>query len=134
MNQYLLDTNICIYYIKGLHDLKSKFEEVGPENCFISEITLAELKFGVAKSEAKEKNQKALDNFLSGIQILPIFPALDNYAEEKARLQKSGKIIDDFDLLIGTTAVSFDLKMVTNNTNHFMRLTDIKLEDWTVSP
>jgi len=113
LNQYLLDTNICIYYIKGLYDLKSKFEEVGPENCFISEITLAELKFGVAKSKAKEKNQKALDNFLSGIQLLPIFPALDIYAEEKARLQKSGKIIDDFDLLIGATAVSFDLVMVT---------------------
>lgn len=134
MNQYLLDTNICIYYIKGLYDLKSKFEEVGPENCFISEITLAELKFGVAKSKAKKKNQKALENFLSGIQILPIFPALDIYAEEKARLQKSGKIIDDFDLLIGATAVSFDLKMVTNNTSHFSRLTDIKLEDWTVTP
>ncbi|WP_340104184.1 type II toxin-antitoxin system tRNA(fMet)-specific endonuclease VapC [Rhodohalobacter sp. 8-1] len=132
MNQYLLDTNICIYYIKGLHDLKTKFEEVGPENCFISEITLAELKFGVAKSEAKKKNQKALENFLSGIQILPIFPALDIYAEEKARLQKSGKIIDDFDLLIGATAVSFDLGMVTNNTNHFNRIKDIKLEDWTI--
>lgn len=132
MNLYLLDTNICIYYIKGLHDLKSKFQEVDPENCFISEITLAELKFGVAKSQAKEKNQKALENFLSGIQILPIFPALDIYAEEKARLQKSGKIIDDFDLLIGATAVSFDLVMVTNNTNHFNRIKDIKLEDWTI--
>ena len=129
MNQYLLDTNICIYYIKGLYDLKSKFEVVDPENCFISEITLAELKFGVAKSKAKEKNQKALDSFLSGIQLLPIFPALDIYAEEKARLQKSGKIIDDFDLLIGATAVSFDLMMVTNNTNHFNRIKDIQLED-----
>lgn len=134
MNQYLLDTNICIYYIKGLHDLKSKFEEVGPENCFISEITLAELKFGVVKSQAKKKNQKALDNFLSGIQILPIFPALDIYAAEKARLQVSGKIIDDFDILIGSTAVSFDLIMVTNNTSHFNRLNEIKLEDWTVTP
>ena len=134
MNQYLLDTNICIYYIKGLHDLKAKFKEVGPENCFISEITLAELKFGIAKSQAKKKNQKVLENFLSGIQILPIFPALDIYAAEKARLQKSGKIIDDFDLLIGATAVSFDLTMVTNNTSHFSRLTDIKLEDWTVTP
>lgn len=56
MNQYLLDTNICIYFIKGLFDLKSKFEEVGPENCFISEITLAELKFGVEKSQAQKKN------------------------------------------------------------------------------
>lgn len=130
MTQYLLDTNICIYYIKGLYDLKKKFEEIGPENCFISEITLAELKFGVAKSQAKEKNQRALDSFLSGIQILPIFPALDVYAEEKARLQKSGKIIDDFDLLIGATAVSFDLNMVTNNKSHFSRVKDIKLEDW----
>jgi len=131
LNQYLLGTNICIYYIKGLYELKSKFEDVGPENCFISEITLAELKFGVAKSQAKKKNQQALENFLTGIQILPIFPALDIYASEKARLQKSGKIIDDFDLLIGVTAVSFGLVMVTNNTNHFIRIKDVKLEDWT---
>jgi len=131
LNQYLLDTNICIYFIKGLYDLKSKFKEVGPENCFISEITLAELKFGVAKSQAKKKNQRALENFLTGVQILPIFPALDIYASEKARLQKSGKVIDDFDLLIGATAVSFDLVMVTNNTNHFKRIKDIKLVDWT---
>lgn len=131
MSQYLLDTNICIYYIKGLHDLKSRFRDVGPKNCFISEITLAELKFGVAKSQAKDKNQKALDNFLTGVQILPIFPALDVYAEEKARLQTSGNIIDDFDLLIGATAVSFDLIMVTNNTSHFDRIEKIKLDDWT---
>ena len=114
-----------------MYELKSKFEDVGPENCFISEITLAELKFGVAKSQAKKKNHQALKNFLSGIQILPIFPALDIYASEKARLQKSGKIINDFDLLIGATAVSFDLVMVTNNTNHFNRIKDIKLQDWT---
>jgi len=77
LNQYLLDTNICIYFIKGLYDLKAKFEEVGTENCFISEITLAELKFGVAKSQAKQKNNIALENFLTGIQIMPIYPALD---------------------------------------------------------
>ena len=132
MNQYLLDTNICIYFIKGLYDLKAKFEEVGTENCFISEITLAELKFGVAKSQAKQKNNIALENFLTGIQIMPIYPALDIYASEKARLQKSGKVIDDFDLLIGATAVSFDLIMVTNNTNHFNRIKELKLEDWTI--
>lgn len=114
--------------------MKSKFVQVGPENCFISEITLAELKFGIAKSQAKEKNQKALENFLSGIQILPIFPALDIYASEKARLEKSGKIIDDFDLLIGTTAVAFDLNMVTNNTDHFTRIKEIKLENWIKRP
>jgi len=83
------------------------------------------------KVRPKKKNQQVLENFLTGIQILPIFPALDIYASEKARLQKEGKIIDDFELLIGVTAVSFDLVMVTNNTNHFNRIEKIKLEDWT---
>ena len=133
MIQYLLDTNICIYYIKGLYNLDSKFREVGPEFCFISEITLAELKFGVANSNAVKRNQLALDNFLSGIQLLPILPALDIYAKEKTRLRSEGKIIDDFDLLIASTAVAFDLTLVTNNTRHFINIEDLKVVDWTNS-
>lgn len=111
--------------------MKTKFAEVGPENCFISEVTLAELKFGVEKSQAKTKNSKALEIFLSGIQVIPILPALDIYASEKARLQKVGQIIDDFDLLIGASAVAFDLVMVTNNYKHFNRIKGISVEDWT---
>ena len=87
-------------YLHLLHEGLAR--KVDPENCFISEITLAELKFGVAKSQTKKKNQKAVENFLSGIQVLPIFPAPDIYAAEKARLQKSGEIIDDFDLRFGS--------------------------------
>ena len=102
-----------------------------PDNCFISEITLAELKFGVANSEHKEKNQKALDDFLTGVKIIPIFHSLDLYAIEKARLRKEGSPIDDFDILIGATAVTHNLTMVTNNTDHFKRITGIVLEDWT---
>jgi tRNA(fMet)-specific endonuclease VapC len=51
---------------------------------------LAELKFGVENSDHKEKNQKVLDNFLTGVKILPIFHSLDLYAKEKARLRKAG--------------------------------------------
>lgn len=68
--------------------MKSKFEQADPNNCFISEITLAELKFGVENSQKKEQNQAALDNFLTGITIIPIFHSLDLYAKEKARLRK----------------------------------------------
>ena len=130
MTKYLLDTNICIYYIKGQYNLKEKFEEVDPENCYISEITLAELMYGVECSDKKDKNQKALDDFLSGIKVIPIFHSLDFYAKEKARLKKSGKILDDFDLLIGAAAVTQGMILVTNNTNHFIRLTGIELENW----
>lgn len=63
--------------MKGRFDLETKFDKTSVENCFISEITLAELKFGVEKSEKPEKNRRVLNNFLSGVQILPIFLSLD---------------------------------------------------------
>jgi tRNA(fMet)-specific endonuclease VapC len=131
LKKYLVDTNTCIYFIKGKYDLKNKFELAAPENCFISEITLAELKFGVANSEKKEKNQKALDNFLSGMKIVPIYHSLDLYASEKARLRKAGTPVDDFDILIGVTSITHNLIMVTNNSEHFKRLKGIIIEDWT---
>lgn len=131
MNRYLLDTNICIYFMKGLYNLDTKIKEVGLENCFISEITLAELKFGLANSKRQEKNRLVLEKFLKGIQIIPIFHSLDFYAGEKTRLRESGKIIDEFDLLIASTAVTFDMIMVTNNRGHFSRVEGIRLEDWT---
>ena len=131
MKKYLIDTNTCIFFIKGNYDLKKKFEKVNIDNCFISEITLAELKFGVENSERKEKNQIALDNFVSGIKVVPIFHSLDLYAKEKARLRKAGTPIDDFDILIGVTSVTHNLIMVTNNTREFIRIKGINLEDWT---
>jgi tRNA(fMet)-specific endonuclease VapC len=131
LKKYLIDTNTCIYFIKGKYDLKNKFETAALENCFISEITLAELKFGVANSEKKEKNQKALDNFLSGMKIVPIYHSLDLYASEKARLRKAGTPVDDFDILIGVTSITHNLIMVTNNSEHFKRLKGIIIEDWT---
>jgi tRNA(fMet)-specific endonuclease VapC len=118
--------------MKGKFNLEKKFDKLTAENCFISEMTLAELKFGVVNSEKPEKNNKALDNFLTGVQILPIFHSLDLYATEKTKLRKQGTPVDDFDLLIGVTSVTHKLIMVTNNTNHFNRIEGINLEDWTL--
>ncbi len=128
----MIDTNIVIFYLKGKFNLEQKFDKVFEHDLFISEITLAELKFGVEKSERPEKNKIVLDNFLTGVQILPIFNSLDFFAKEKARLQREGIPIDDFDLLIGVTAVTNDLTMVTNNTKHFKKINGIVLEDWTI--
>ncbi|MBP7803057.1 MAG: type II toxin-antitoxin system VapC family toxin [Saprospiraceae bacterium] len=130
MKKYLLDTNIAIFYMKGKYNLDERFGNITPGNLFISEITLAELKYGVENSEHSEKNRKVLDLFLTGVKILPIFHALDLYAKEKVRLQKAGTRIDDFDLLIGTTAITHNLVMVSNNTSHFKIIKGIKLEDW----
>lgn len=119
--------------MNGKFNLENKFDELFPENYYISEITLAELKFGVQNSEKPEKNRKILDKFLTGVQVLPIFHSLDLYATEKARLRKVGTPIDDFDLLIGVTSVTHGFVMVTNNIKHFNRIEKIIIEDWTKS-
>lgn len=74
-----------------------------------------------------------MNNFLTGVTLIPIYHSLDIYAKEKARLRKTGLLIDDFDLLIGTTAVAHQLVMVTNNGVHFKRIKGIDIEDWTIS-
>ncbi len=132
MKKYLLDTNICIYFIKGQYNLHNKIKEVGEENCFLSEITIAELKYGVENSVKKESNKKNIEAFISKFNILPIFPSLDIYAREKARLKVKGRILDDFDLLIGSTAMFNNLTLVTKNVSDFERLDNINIEDWTV--
>lgn len=88
MKKYLLDTNICIYFLKGQFNLDKEIEKVELSNCFVSEITIAELKFGAENSENKEKNKKIVDDFVSKFTIIPIFNSLDIYAKEKARLRK----------------------------------------------
>jgi tRNA(fMet)-specific endonuclease VapC len=133
LKSYLFDTNICIYYTKGKFNLKEKFNSVPKSKRFISEITLAELKFGVQNSQNPDKNQIVLEDFLTGVQTLPIFNALDLYATEKARLRKSGQIIDDFDLLIGVSSIANDMVLVTNNESHFGRINKIKIENWTIT-
>ena len=131
MKKFLLDTNICIYHLKGLFGMDNKIERAGIENCFLSEITLAELKFGIENSEHKEKNRKKIEPFIKLFQIIPIISCFDIYAKEKARLKKQGQLIDDFDLLIGCSAISNDLILVTRNVKHFNRLSSLKIENWT---
>jgi len=131
MNKYLLDTNICIYHIKGLFDIDKKIAVAGIENCFLSEITIAELKFGVENSENKEKNRENVEKFIKLFQVIPISSCIDIYAREKARLKTLGNLLDDFDLLIGCTAIDNELILVTRNVKHFERLSSLKIEDWT---
>ena len=117
--------------MKGMYSLDEKIKAVDVKNCFISEITLAELKYGVENSFHKRKNAKVLEAFMSEIKVLPIFNSLDFYAKEKARLRKSGEIIDDFDLLIGASAVVNKMVLVTNNQKHFKRIKQVRIQDWT---
>ena len=135
MNQtlYLLDTNICAFYLRGKFDVDKRIDQVGWENCYISEITMLELKMGAELSMRKDGIDRSaqLNKFLSDIQILPINEAIDIAAKEKVRLRLEGTPCDDnFDLLIACTAIANDMVCVTENTKDFFRFQGILLENW----
>jgi tRNA(fMet)-specific endonuclease VapC len=128
--KYLLDSNICIHFFRGKFDIIERLNDAGLNNCAISEITLAELVFGAENSENPAKNHGVVEQFINQLTILPFFDAIRIYAKEKTRLRKEGKMISDFDLLIGCTAVEKELIMVTENIREFERISGIKIENW----
>jgi tRNA(fMet)-specific endonuclease VapC len=129
--RYLLDTSTCIYFLRGQLSLDEIIKEKGRENCFISEITVVELVYGAENSKNPSKSHKAVDLFVSGISIIPIFGSIKRYAKEKVRLRSLGlPMHDEFDLLIGVTAVENKLTLVTDNIKDFQRIDEIKLENW----
>ena len=129
--QYLLDTNICVFFLRGKLNLDELIKQKGRENCFISEITVVELRYGAENSENPSKSHKSVDAFVGGLSIIPIYGSIKRYAKEKVRLRKIGKPIhDEFDLLIGVTAIENKLTLVTDNVKDFERLDGVKIENW----
>lgn len=128
--KYLLDTNICIYFFNGQFLLDEKIRFLGWKQLAISEITVAELLFGAYKSVQSERNRRRIESFAEQISVLPISESLHIFGREKARLQKLGTPIGDFDLLIGSTAITHDLILATRNTREFQRIEYINVENW----
>ena len=130
MKQYLLDTNICAFILRDKYDVKSLILEIGIDNCHISLITYAELYYGAVNSSAVEKNLLQLKHFVAGIDVVPIDDVIPVFAKEKVRLRRQGTPIDDFDLLIGTTAKVYGMTLVTENIKHLGKVDGVTIENW----
>lgn len=129
---YILDTNICIYIIrkKPLHVFE-KFSTLPLGSVGISSITMAELQYGVHKSQMPEKNQLALNSFLLPLEIAPFEEnAAVEYGKIRSSLEKSGFPIGSLDTLIGDHAKSLNAILVTNNLREFNRIEGLKIENW----
>ena len=131
---YLLDTNICIHLFKGQNQLESKIDAVGIHSCYLSEITIAELLYGIENSAPtrRSQNQANLDwlQIAFAGRILRIGSSFHEYARQKAALKRMGRPVGEFDLLIGSTAISNGLTLVTRNVRDFENLDRIRLENW----
>lgn len=129
--QYLLDTNICIFFLRGMLKFDEIIRQKGLDNCFISELTVFELKYGAENSTNPKKSHQAVDKFVKGLTVIPIYGIVNQYAETKVYLRKNGTPLhDEFDLIIGVTALANDLTLVTDNTKDFKFMKNLKLENW----
>ena len=128
--KYLLDTNICIYFLNKNASIVEKINNIPESELSISIITLAELQFGAYNSGKTQHNLERIAFLAASIQVLPLTTMVtDYYGKIKASLRKKGRPIDDFDILIGATAIAGNLVLTTNNERHFENMDGIVLEN-----
>jgi tRNA(fMet)-specific endonuclease VapC len=131
--KYLLDSNICIYLIRRKSKaLIERLASHSTTDLAVSQITVAELRFGAEKSSAPKQNHQALEEFLLPLQVLDFDgPAATTYGIVRRKLEADGTPIGPLDNLIAAHAISQDLTLVTQNVKEFKRVPGLKVEDWT---
>ena len=130
--EFLLDTNICIYIIKRKpSNVIKRFTQTEISQIGISSITLSELSYGISKSSRPEQNQVALAQFAAPLEIVPYGDdAAQYYGELRAHLEKQGTPIGSLDMLIAAHALSLGCTLVTNNEKEFIRVPNLKINNW----
>jgi tRNA(fMet)-specific endonuclease VapC len=129
--KYLLDTNICVYWLKGNERVEQKILSVGMDNVALSFINISELYYGAYKSQRVEANLNLISQLTDQLNVVESNEAISEvFGQLKATLESAGTIIDDADLFIAACAKVYGLTLVTNNTKHFKRIKGLKLENW----
>ncbi|MCG2759756.1 MAG: type II toxin-antitoxin system VapC family toxin [Candidatus Delongbacteria bacterium] len=132
---YLLDTNICIYIINNKPvQVVDHFKKLQVHQVKLSVISLAELEYGVAKSNNREKNRNALIRFVSAFDIVEFNDSdAEVYGLIRADLERKGQVTGPYDMQIAAQALTRDLILVTNNTAEFERIPNLRLENWVLN-
>jgi tRNA(fMet)-specific endonuclease VapC len=130
--RYMLDTNICIYLIKQKPEkVLRHFKAHSVGEIGISSITLAELRYGVERSQQVQKNRQALEEFTLPLEIAAFDEAAaDVYGNMRAGLEQAGTLVGSMDMLIGALALSLGVTLVTNNLREFKKIKNLKVVDW----
>ena len=129
---YLLDTNTIIHSLKGHTVVEENLRRHLHDPMCISVVTLMELYYGAYKSQKVESNLAKIKALENSLEIIPLGKEpVEIFGILKAKLERSGIPLDDFDLILAVCALTHNLILVTNNTKHFERIEGLKITDWT---
>ncbi|HEY5206669.1 MAG TPA: tRNA(fMet)-specific endonuclease VapC [Roseiarcus sp.] len=131
MLRFLLDTNLCIRVLRDrTPSLRERFNLEG-ESLAISAIVLTELLHGAAKSARPDANRREVENFAARLEVLPFDIAAAHHAADiRATLERQGRTIGGYDILIAGHARSRALIVITGNRGEFDRVPGLQCEDW----
>jgi tRNA(fMet)-specific endonuclease VapC len=125
--KYLIDTDWVIDHLNGREEVKRKLEELAPQGLALSIVSLAEVYEGVFYSHDPQESERALNKFLGGVSILGVNEEICKiFGQERGGLRRKGQIIGDFDLLIASTCLDYNLTLLTNNIAHFERIESLE--------
>ena len=130
---YFLDTNICIYALKGTYpDISAKMRRMGPDRIKIPAIVKAELLYGAEKSRDPAPTRSIVEQFLFPFEIVSFDDSSSAvYATLRSDLEKRGDPIGPNDLIIASTVISNNGTLVTHNQKEFAKIKKLSIEDWT---
>ncbi len=129
--KYVLDTDILIYFLKGKESVVTKITEIPVEDLSTTIVNHTELLFGALNSTHKKENLIKVTGLLGKLEILPFCEKSSyRFAEKKAELKKSGRMLADLDLMIASICLQTNALLVTNNTRHFDRIAGLTVENW----
>ena len=131
MARFVLDTDTCVYWLRGDRRIEKKILTTGLQNVFITIITECELVYGAYKSARTEANLQLLRELRRQVRTIQTIPEVAPlYGQIKADLERAGRTLDDADLLIGAIALASKGTLVTTNTSHFEGIPGLRLENW----
>jgi tRNA(fMet)-specific endonuclease VapC len=126
--RYILDTDWIINLLAGKKDAEERIQQFDPEEIVVSLVAVAEIYESAYNFANPEAHIKTFRSFLSNFQLLNLnLPIIEKFAEVRAHLRRRGQMISDFDILLGATALHYDLIVLTYNKKHFQRIPDIKI-------
>jgi len=119
--KYLIDTDWIIDHLKGVDRVMRKLEQLASEGMATSVISLAEIYEGVYYSKDPVKSQQLLEEFLApDLKVLNVDQEICKvFGRERGRLRQQKRMISDFDLLIASTCLYYNLTLLTNNRRHY---------------
>ena len=130
MTSYMLDTNIVSHLIKQHPIVVKRIISLDMNSLAISTMTEAELLYGLAKRPKAIKLRRAISEFLMRVTIIAWNSTSSKYyADVRAQLEKRGKLLSPFDLMIASHTLQTNSILVTSD-QAFNYVPGLKIEDW----